>query len=215
MALIWVSIIGFFLGSIPFGLLIGKYWLGIDVRSQGSGNIGTTNVMRVGGKTPGILTFALDMGKGMVAIWIAQLFLATEGGILSPADGSIVAVAAVCGHVFSVFLNFKGGKGMATLFGVLAVLNFPIGLMAGMIWVGTFLLKRISSLSALMVLGLFPFLFLFVPLFQEQAVSFFQFFLFCGLSGLLIYRHRENIVRLLNGEEKQLKPAEESNAENL
>ena len=118
MYLISFFILVFLLGGIPFGLLISRYWLKIDIRQQGSGNIGMTNVMRVGGKLPGLLTFVLDFGKGSVAVLLAKTFIPalvidieTQKIIFS-----LAGVIVVCGHVFSVFLRFKGGKGISTLF---------------------------------------------------------------------------------------------------
>ncbi|MBF0288817.1 MAG: glycerol-3-phosphate 1-O-acyltransferase PlsY [SAR324 cluster bacterium] len=209
MVFVFMLILGFFLGSIPFGLLIGKYMLGIDVRSQGSGNIGTTNLVRLGGKLPGILTFLLDFAKGAIAMLIAQSWLVDGEGQVLVTQWSCIGVAAVCGHVFSIFLQFRGGKGIATLFGVLTVLKFPIGLLAALVWIGIFLAKRISSLAALSVLGVLPLLFLVIPWILGESVLIPQVLLYTGLSALLTYRHRENILRLLRGEETKLKAAEE------
>ena len=112
MYLISFYILVFLLGGIPFGLLISRYWLKIDIRQQGSGNIGMTNVMRVGGKLPGLLTFLLDFGKGSLSIILAKIFvmpmineIETQKIFLS-----LTGVIVVCGHVFSVFLRFKGEK---------------------------------------------------------------------------------------------------------
>ena len=112
MYLISFYILVFLLGGIPFGLLISRYWLKIDIRQQGSGNIGMTNVMRVGGKLPGLLTFLLDFGKGSLSVILAKIFvmplineIETQKFFLS-----LAGVIVVCGHVFSVFLRFKGGK---------------------------------------------------------------------------------------------------------
>ena len=122
----------FLLGSVPFGLLVGKIWLGIDVRKEGSGNIGMTNVMRIGGHGPGIVTFLLDFGKGFLAVRLASL----NDVFLNDDDETrilmltLVGCAAVLGHVYSVFLKFKGGKGVSTLFGILAALSLGIGLLA-------------------------------------------------------------------------------------
>ncbi len=206
MALLGFFIFVFLLGSIPFGLLISRYWLKIDIRRQGSGNIGMTNVMRVGGKFPGILTFVLDFGKGGVAVLLAQTFLpvsetdtGTQLMILSTAG-----IAVVCGHVFSVFLRFKGGKGISTLFGVLAALQLNIGICAALVWVGIFMWKRISSLSAITMLAVLPWLFLLIPWLQNETPVWPVFFLFLLLSSLLIFKHRENIQRMLKGQEGQL-----------
>jgi glycerol-3-phosphate acyltransferase PlsY len=196
----------FLLGSIPFGLLISRYWLKIDIRQEGSGNIGMTNVMRVGGKIPGIMTFLLDFGKGSLAVLLAQTAfpvseIAPEAQLLYP---SLTGVVVVCGHVFSVFLRFKGGKGISTLFGVLAVLHFSIGLSAALVWAGIFLWKKISSLSAITMLFVLPWLFILVPWLENETPVWTMFFLFLLLSSLLIFKHRTNIQRLLKGQEGQL-----------
>ncbi len=206
MALLGFFLFVFLLGSIPFGILISRYWLKIDIRRQGSGNIGMTNVMRVGGKLPGILTFVLDFGKGSVAVLLAQTYFPasetdpwTQLIFLSTAG-----IAVVCGHVFSVFLRFKGGKGISTLFGVLAALQLDIGICAALVWVGVFMWKRISSLSAITMLAVLPWLFLLIPWLQNETPVWPMFFLFLLLSSLLIFKHRENIQRLLKGQEGQL-----------
>ena len=206
MYLISFYILIFLLGGIPFGLLISRYWLKIDIRQQGSGNIGMTNVMRVGGKLPGLLTFLLDFGKGSLSIILAKIFvmpmineIETQKIFLS-----LAGVIVVCGHVFSVFLRFKGGKGISTLFGVLAVLNLNIGICAAGIWLAIFLWKRISSLSGITMLTLLPLLFLIMPWIKNESPVWSVFFLFLLLSFLLVYKHLENIKRLLRGQEGQL-----------
>ena len=197
----------FLLGSIPFGLLISRYWLKIDIRRQGSGNIGMTNVMRVGGKLPGILTFVLDFGKGGLAVLFAQIFFpASETDPeIQLIFHSLAGITVVCGHVFSVFLRFKGGKGISTLFGVLAILQLNVCICAALAWVGMFLWKRISSLSGITMLTVLPWLFLIVPWAQDEKPVLSVFILFILLSSLLIFKHRENILRLLKGQEGQLK----------
>ena len=206
MALLGFFLFVFLLGSIPFGLLISRYWLKIDIRRQGSGNIGMTNVMRIGGKLPGILTFLLDFGKGSVAVLLAQTYFPasetdpeTQLIILSSAG-----IAVVCGHVFSVFLRFKGGKGISTLFGVLTALQLNIGICAALVWVGVFMWKRISSLSAVTTLAVLPWLFLLIPWLRNEIPVWPVFFLFLLLSSLLIFKHHENIQRLLKGQEGRL-----------
>ena len=203
MALLGFFLFVFLLGSIPFGLLISRYWLKIDIRRQGSGNIGMTNVMRVGGKLPGILTFVLDFGKGGVAVLLAQIYFPASE--TDPETQLIIlsttGISVVCGHVFSVFLRFKGGKGISTLFGVLAALQLNIGICASLVWVGIFMWKRISSLSAITMLAVLPWLFLLIPWLQNETPVWSIFFLFLLLSSLLIFKHRENIKRLLKGQE--------------
>jgi len=197
--------VSFILGSIPFGLLITKYGWGIDLRNEGSGNIGMTNVMRVTGKAPGILTFLLDFSKGSVAILLARHWLseATTPAVFM-AQLSAIGAAVISGHVYSIFLRFKGGKGISTLFGVLAILNFSIGLVAALIWLGIFFAKRISSLSAITMLISLPLLFIIVPYLTGEEFYWGQWLIFTAMSGLLTFRHRDNIKRLIDGDERQL-----------
>ena len=216
MYLISFYILVFLLGGIPFGLLISRYWLKIDIRQQGSGNIGMTNVMRVGGKLPGLLTFLLDFGKGSLSIILAKIFvmplineIETQKIFLS-----LAGVIVVCGHDFSVFLRFKGGKGISTLFGVLAVLNLNIGICAAGIWLAIFLWKRISSLSGITMLTLLPLLFLIMPWIKNESPVWSVFFLFLLLSSLLVYQHLENIKRLLRGKEGQLSASKNNDVHN-
>ena len=216
MYLISFYILVFLLGGIPFGLLISRYWLKIDIRQQGSGNIGMTNVMRVGGKLPGLLTFLLDFGKGSLSIILAKIFvmpmineIETQKIFLS-----LAGVIVVCGHVFSVFLRFKGGKGISTLFGVLAVLNLNIGICAAGIWLAIFLWKRISSLSGITMLTVLPWLFLLIPWVKNESPVWPVFFLFLLLSSLLVYKHLENLKRLLKGQEGQLSASKNNDLHN-
>tara|TARA_Y100001970_G_C14122587_1_gene797145 strand:+ start:381 stop:1004 length:624 start_codon:yes stop_codon:yes gene_type:complete len=207
MILIIFFITIFLIGSIPFGLLIGRFWLKLDIRDKGSGNIGMTNVMRVGGKWPGILTFALDFGKGAIAVLIAKIFfldtqLKIEDQIFFQ---NLTGIIVVLGHVFSIFLGFKGGKGISTLFGVLLILHFTIGLISAIIWVGIFKWKKISSFSAITMLIIFPFLFLFVPWTKNESPVYTIYLLFLMLSLLLLFKHKDNFKRLIRGKEKKLK----------
>ena len=216
MYLISFFILLFLLGGIPFGLLISRYWLKIDIRQQGSGNIGMTNVMRVGGKLPGLLTFVLDFGKGSVAVLLAKTFIPalvidieTQKIFLS-----LAGVIVVCGHVFSVFLRFKGGKGISTLFGVLAVLHLNIGICAAIVWLVMFFWKNISSLSGITMLTALPWLFLLIPWVKNESPVWPVFFLFLLLSSLLVYKHLENLKRLLKGQEGQLSESKNNDLQN-
>ena len=216
MYLISFFILVFLLGGIPFGLLISRYWLKIDIRQQGSGNIGMTNVMRVGGKLPGLLTFVLDFGKGSVAVLLAKTFIPalvidfeTQKIFLS-----LAGVIVVCGHVFSVFLRFKGGKGISTLFGVLAVLHLNICICAASVWLAMFLWKHISSLAGITMLTVLPWLFLLIPWVKNESPVWPVFFLFLLLSSLLVYKHLENLKRLLKGQEGQLSASKNNDLNN-
>ena len=199
-------IIIFLIGSIPFGLIISRYWLKLDIRNEGSGNIGMTNVMRVGGKWPGILTFLLDFGKGTVAVLFAKIFFSNSE--LNVEEQfffqNLSAIIVVLGHVFSVFLRFKGGKGISTLFGILIILHFNIAIIAAVIWFGIFRWKNISSLSGITMLSSLPFLFLLVPWIKNESPVWTIFLLYLMLSLLLLYKHKDNFKRLIGGQEKSL-----------
>ena len=199
-------IIIFLIGSIPFGLIISRYWLKLDIRNEGSGNIGMTNVMRVGGKWPGILTFLLDFGKGTFAIILAKIFfLNSELNIEEQfIFQNLSAIIVILGHVFSVFLRFKGGKGISTLFGVLVILHFNIAVIAAVIWATIFKWKNISSLSGITMLSSLPFLFILVPWIKNEPPVWTIFLLFLVLSLLLLFKHKDNFKRLIRGQEKKL-----------
>ena len=199
-------IIIFLIGSIPFGLIISYYWLKLDIRDEGSGNIGMTNVMRVGGKWPGILTFLLDFGKGTFAILLAKIFfLDSELNIEEQfIFQNFSAIIVILGHVFSIFLRFKGGKGISTLFGVLIILHFNIAIIAAVIWALIFKWKNISSLSGITMLSSLPFLFILVPWIKNEPPIWTIFLLFLMLSLLLLFKHKDNFKRLISGQEKNL-----------
>ena len=199
-------IIIFLIGSVPFGLIISRYWLKLDIRNEGSGNIGMTNVMRVGGKWPGVLTFLLDFGKGTFAVLFAKIFfsnfeLNVEEQLFFQ---NLSAIFVVLGHVFSVFLRFKGGKGISTLFGVLVILHFNIAVIAAVIWATIFKWKNISSLSGITMLSSLPFLFILDPWIKNKPPIWTIFLLFLMLSLLLLFKHKDNFKRLISGQEKKL-----------
>ena len=199
-------IIIYLIGSIPFGLIISHYWLKLDIRNEGSGNIGMTNVMRVGGKRPGILTFLLDFGKGVFAILLAKIFLLNSELNFEEQlfFQNLSAIFVVLGHVFSVFLRFKGGKGISTLFGVLIILHFNIAVIAAVIWAAIFKWKNISSLSGIIMLSSLPFLFILIPWIKNESPIWTIFLLFLMLSLLLLFNHKDNFKRLVRGQEKKL-----------
>lgn len=194
---IMALILGYLLGSIPFGLIITKYFLGFDVREQGSGNIGMTNVMRTAGKLPGIATFLLDFGKGLLAVLLASLVLEQPDAIIAA-----VAFLVVLGHTKSLFLKFTGGKGVATHFGVWACLDWRIFLITAGAWAIMFGWKKISSLSALVSLIILP---LVTWQFYGNQV---QFAISVILTIYILFLHRSNVQRLLKGEEGKLKSKE-------
>lgn len=184
-------VLGYFLGAIPIGIFAGKAFAGIDPREAGSRNIGFTNVLRVAGKTAGIVTLIGDMGKGALAVYLARVLLEPAGGEATLAAGG----AAILGHMFPVFLRFKGGKGVATALGVLLLADPPIGGCLVAVWLISAAIWRKSSLAALIAFGSLP---LWVWLFHPSAP---MSALAAGIIVLIAYRHRENISRLRAGTE--------------
>jgi glycerol-3-phosphate acyltransferase PlsY len=182
--------VGYLLGSIPFGLFFAFASGAGDVRKIGSGNIGATNVLRTGKKWAAAATLLCDGLKGAAAILIAREFL-------PPGSEIFAALAAVLGHIFPVWLGFKGGKGVATFLGVTIALYWPVGLLAAATWLLAALIWRISSLSALIAIALSP-LYFFVSGHGNDAP------LAVLLAALIFFMHRENIRRLLRGEEPRI-----------
>ena len=181
---------GYLLGSIPFGLIITLAAGGPDVRTIGSGNIGATNVLRTGHKGLAAATLLGDMLKGTVAVVIAGYF----GG---PNAAMLAALGAFLGHLFPVWLKFKGGKGVATYIGVLLGLFWPAALIFCLIWLATAYTTRYSSLSALVAAFITP---LFLWWFSHPALA----SLFVVLTLLLFWKHSENIKRLQAGTEGKI-----------
>jgi glycerol-3-phosphate acyltransferase PlsY len=199
MLYLFVACGAYLLGSIPSGYLIGRSQ-GVDLRTQGSGNIGATNALRVLGKKWGYLCFALDIGKGLAATLLAKLLVAPACG-LDPVIASIVAaVSAVAGHNFPVWLGFKGGKGVATSAGaVIGLFPFVVFASGVLAWVIAFKITRIVSVASIagaVVLSLS----LFILWLLHLAVTA-QLVIGLALSAMLIWRHRSNIQRLLAGTE--------------
>ena len=182
----------FFLGSLPFG-----HWLalarGVDLRDQGSGNTGATNVGRVLGKKWGIFVFVLDLGKGWIAVALAK-----SVGNLPETWSVTVGVFAVLGHVFSPWLGFRGGKGVATSAGILIGLAPWVALGVALVWFLTFQMSRTVSVASLCAATAFPlFVFWLMP---EQKV--FQW-ISIGMTVLVWFRHRDNLKRLFQGKENR------------
>lgn len=190
---------GYLLGSIPFGVVVMRLAGAGDPRAIGSGNIGATNVLRTGRKDLAALTFLGDSGKGALAVLIAWLL--TRNGPQGPRDElvALAAGAAFLGHLFPVFLGFKGGKGVSTFFGTLIAAAWPVGLAAGATWIAMAFLFRISSLSALTAAALAP---LYALLLFDKPYATIALALFMAV--LIFVRHQENIRRLLKGEEPRI-----------
>jgi len=188
----------YFIGSVPFGFLIAKLLRIGDLRKLGSGNIGATNVLRLGGKKLGVVTLLLDAGKGAIAVFLARKF-ASDPKIMMDLS-CFCGGAAVIGHIFPLWLKFKGGKGVATTFAVLLTLYWPLGLMAIFVWLATFFFTKISSLSAILAMIATPTLALYFSDKIGYEVVYLSFF--TGI--LVIVRHHSNIQRLVQGEENRI-----------
>ncbi|RFB81521.1 glycerol-3-phosphate 1-O-acyltransferase PlsY [Methylovirgula sp. 4M-Z18] len=189
-SLLAALVIGYLCGSIPFGLIITRLAGTQDIRTIGSGNIGATNVLRTGRKELAAATLLLDMLKGTVAVLITGALFGTPVGLFA-------AIGAFLGHLFPVWLSFKGGKGVATYLGCLLGVYWPVALCFAAIWVGVAYLSRYSSLSALTATLCSPIL---LWLFGPPASA----SLFALLSILLWWKHHENIARLRAGTEGRI-----------
>ena len=196
-----IFLFGYFLGSIPFGLILTKISGLGDIRKIGSGNIGATNVLRTGNKKIALLTLLFDGCKGALAIYLISLFLQS----VFKNDFNkfefyqcTVAVSAVLGHCFPIWLKFRGGKGVATGFGVILSLNLYIGIVALLLWVFIAKVFKISSMSALIAFLLIPVLMFY---YENEYIYFLSSFI---ISLICFIQHRENIKRLINRNEPKI-----------
>lgn len=180
-----IAIISYCLGSLPFSYFIGEKFFGIDIRSKGSGNPGTTNAFRAFGAKAGILTLILDMLKGVLAVIIGR-YMGGEVGAL------IALLLAPLGHIYSMILKFKGGKGVATTGGALIAMDYRVALVLLVIFLIVFLTSRIVSLSSITAAGLAPFVVLYF-----YGFSYFTLVTLI-LAVTIIVKHRSNIQRLIN-----------------
>jgi glycerol-3-phosphate acyltransferase PlsY len=183
------------LGSIPFGYLLVKAFQKKDIREQGSGNIGATNVLRSGAKGLGVATLLLDMGKALAAVLIATHIIAPGNFDI----GMAAAVAAVVGHVFPVWLGFRGGKGVASALGVLLALRWPVGVTVLLVFIVVVALSKYVSLASIAAAASAPFgAYYFVPEHTPVVVCGYFF-----LTALVIGKHHANIRRLMSGTENR------------
>ena len=183
------ALVSYLFGSIPFGYLFTKILLKKDIRNVGSGNIGATNVLRTGNKSLGYLTLVLDIAKAVMPVIYIKLNY--------PDLVYISALCAFLGHLFPIWLKFKGGKGVATLVGILISINIYYALIFGIVWILTFLISKYSSLSSLFASISIPIYLLIID--KGNIIFFIIMFV------LIFYTHRENIKRLINKEESKSK----------
>ena len=187
-------VLGYALGSIPFGVLLTRAAGAGDLRQIGSGNIGATNVLRTGRKGLAAATLNLDALKGFAAVWIADSYL---GG-----NGVVAAAAVFLGHLYPVWLRFRGGKGVATLLGIVLALHWPVGLVYAALWIAVLAILRISSLAGMTAAFSAP-----------LSAAFFSKFdivlLLLALALLVLWKHRANIERLVAGTEPRVGAAKD------
>ena len=188
--IIYVFVYSYLLGSIPFGLIITKIFLGKDIRKVGSGNIGTTNVLRTGKKSLAAATLLFDVLKGYFSILITYNYF----------NDLIYLSALICfiGHIFPIWLKFKGGKGVATYLGVILGISLNLGIVFGVTWIVIAVIFRYSSLSS--ILGSMS-VWIYSIFFANEIQSYFLFFLFV----IIFFTHKENIIRLKNSKETKIK----------
>ncbi|MBU1862514.1 MAG: glycerol-3-phosphate 1-O-acyltransferase PlsY [Candidatus Omnitrophica bacterium] len=201
MTLLIGIILSYLIGSIPTGYVIGKVVKNADIRQCGSGNVGATNVFRSVGKRWGILVLLIDALKGLIAVICISLLCKSELIDMRYLQG-LYGIAAVCGHSWTIFLKFKGGKGVATTCGVILAL-FPKALgLSLLVFILVFALTRYVSLGSMLAALLFP---VHLWFFYRHQEGFFTFLLFSFLMiAFIIYRHRSNITRLFNGNENKI-----------
>ena len=196
-----IFLFGYFLGSIPFGLILTKISGLGDIRKIGSGNIGATNVLRTGNKKLALFTLLLDGGKGAIAIYLITIIstkVFNNNFDIVEFYQCTIAISAVIGHCFPIWLRFKGGKGVATGFGIILSLNPNIGIVALLIWVLIAKVFKISSMSALIAYFLIPILMFY---FETELIYFLSSFI---ITLICFVQHRENIKRLINRSEPKI-----------
>lgn len=203
-----MAIIAYLIGSVNFSVIISKKMAGFDVREKGSGNAGSTNMLRSVGKKAAALTLVCDILKGVVSIIIAMIIGKMIEGINRELLIQIAGVLVVVGHTFPIFFNFKGGKGVATSLGVLLVSNWQIGLICLVFALVLMALTRMVSLGSCAAAILFPVLTLFInenyTLLTEGKKGSTYFIYSVILAIIVLYNHRSNIKRILNGTENKL-----------
>jgi len=192
--ILWIAptaalLLGYLLGSIPFGILLTRAAGAGDLRSIGSGNIGATNVLRTGRKGLAAATLLLDLAKGAAAVLLIER--------LFPGDGMLAAAGALIGHCYPVWLRFRGGKGVATLMGVVLALHWPVGAVYAAVWVGLLATVRISSVAGMAAA-------IAAPLAAALFGRFDLVLLLLALSLIVLWKHGENIERLLAGTEPRI-----------
>ncbi|MEO1729943.1 MAG: glycerol-3-phosphate 1-O-acyltransferase PlsY [Pseudomonadota bacterium] len=198
MNFVFAALLGFVLGSIPFGLILTRVAGLGDVRKIGSGSIGATNVLRTGNKWLALATVLLDAGKGVAAVLIAGQIWPDAAGL-----AGVAAVGAVAGHCYTPWLAFKGGKGFATAAGVCGALAWPLMLLCGAVWAAAIVLTRTSSIASLTAVSVAPVVAFIAPILGYE--SYVPLFLpLLAIQVIVIIKHNENIKRIFAGQEPKI-----------
>ena len=209
--ILFISLFAYTIGSIPFGLILSRKILNIDIRKLGSKNIGATNVIRAGNKKIGALTLLLDISKVVIPMMIAKYFDVKTDMII------IIGFFSLLGHIFPIWLNFRGGKGVAAYFGILLIMSPLFTLIFIFVWITTFISTRYSSLSSIISIVSIPVAYIMVNMMKLNDFIYYDFLspndmdfrinftIILFISVILLYRHMENIKRLINGNESKLK----------
>lgn len=206
-----IAVIAYLIGSVNFSVLISKKMAGFDVREKGSGNGGTTNMLRSVGKKAAALTLVADILKGVIAVFVAWIV----GKIAKNNQAifvQIAALAVVVGHTFPIFFGFRGGKGIATSLGILLLLNWEIGLICLIFAVSLMALTRMVSLGSISAAVLFPILTMFVDEHYLVPGNYFIFGII--MAAFVIFNHRSNVKRIINGTENKLSFKKKEEGEN-
>ena len=197
-----IAIVAYLIGSINFSIILSKKMAGFDVREKGSGNAGTTNMLRTVGKKAAAITLVCDILKGVVAILIAiavgKIFKNSNGALLV----QIAGVAVILGHTFPIFFKFKGGKGVATSLGVLIMSNWQIGLICLVFALILIILTQMVSVGSIAAAILYPVLTIFIP--QNYIIPGNYIIYSIVLAVIIVFNHRENVKRLLSGTENRI-----------
>ncbi len=210
---ITVVLIGYLVGSIPFGVIIARIFAKKDIRQIGSGKIGMTNVLRAAGKKAAALSLILDIGKGIIAVVLAKLIFSTDYVASLTADSSwvlynsqaLAALAAIAGHTWSVFLKFKGGRGVNTFIGGLLGMYWPAAVLGGGIMIIVGIISKYMSLGSISgaVSAFIMLIFLFIL--KSYPVEYLTYTIYTMIGAIFIFfMHRDNIIRLVSGTERKL-----------
>ncbi len=192
-------ILAYLIGSIPTAYIVTYFKKGVDIRNYGSGNVGATNTLRVLGKGMGALVLAADMAKGILCVTLLpQIFYTNQPDTSIYTFKALLAVVAACGHIWTVFLKFKGGKGVATTCGIILALATPAALLSFLIWILTVIFSKYVSLASLVMMAALPFLML---AFKQPTP---YFYLSILLFVIITYTHRDNVKRLIAGTENKI-----------